>query len=114
LKINRFSRLVSSPEKAGVGGSIPSLATTFSTAYKPSLRHFIPFHSKTMARDDSPRLECWSVAEWLTSRRADEIGNLSAAEKFDLLDAVWEGLEANELALTDGQRDELKLPPGPG
>ena len=30
----------------------------------------IPFHSKTMARDDSPRLECWSVAEWLASRLA--------------------------------------------
>jgi putative addiction module component (TIGR02574 family) len=24
-----------------------------------------------------------------------------------LLDAVWESLEADELALTDGQRDEL-------
>jgi hypothetical protein len=29
-----------SPEKAGVGGSIPSLATMFSTAYKAFLRHF--------------------------------------------------------------------------
>ena len=37
----------------------------------------------------------------------NEIGNLSAAEKFDLLDAVWESLQADELALTDGQRDEL-------
>jgi putative addiction module component (TIGR02574 family) len=37
----------------------------------------------------------------------NEIGNLSAAEKFDLLDALWESLEADELALTDGQRDEL-------
>ena len=37
----------------------------------------------------------------------NEIGNLSAAEKFDLLDAVWESLEADELSLTDAQRDEL-------
>ena len=28
------------PEKAGVGGSIPSLATTFSTTYKPSKPQF--------------------------------------------------------------------------
>jgi putative addiction module component (TIGR02574 family) len=37
----------------------------------------------------------------------NEIDNLSAAEKFDLFDALWESLEADELALTDGQRDEL-------
>jgi putative addiction module component (TIGR02574 family) len=41
------------------------------------------------------------------SNLQNELGNLSAAEKFDLLDAVWESLEADELALTDGQRDEL-------
>jgi hypothetical protein len=28
------------PEKAGVGGSIPSLATTLSTTYKPSSPRF--------------------------------------------------------------------------
>ena len=37
----------------------------------------------------------------------NEIGNLSAAEKFDLLDALWESLEADEVSLTDAQRDEL-------
>jgi hypothetical protein len=31
-----------SPEKAGVGGSIPSLATIISTVYKAPLRHFHP------------------------------------------------------------------------
>jgi putative addiction module component (TIGR02574 family) len=36
-----------------------------------------------------------------------EIGNLSAAEKFELLDALWESLEADEVALTDSQRAEL-------
>ena len=30
----------SSPEKAGVGGSIPSLATTFSNTYRPSTASF--------------------------------------------------------------------------
>jgi hypothetical protein len=48
---------VSSPEKAGVGGSIPSLATIKSVTYKPANGVFIPFHSKMMARDDSPRLK---------------------------------------------------------
>lgn len=37
----------------------------------------------------------------------NEIGNLSAAEKFELLDTLWESLEAEELSLTDVQRDEL-------
>ena len=41
------------------------------------------------------------------SNLRNEIGNLSAAEKFELLDAVWESLEANELALMEGQREEL-------
>ena len=41
------------------------------------------------------------------SNLRNEIGNLSAAEKFDLLDALWESLEADELSLTDSQRDEL-------
>jgi|HubBroStandDraft_6_1064221.scaffolds.fasta_scaffold242603_4 hypothetical protein len=41
------------------------------------------------------------------SNLRNEIGNLSAAEKFDLLDALWESLEADELSLTDAQRDEL-------
>ncbi len=37
----------------------------------------------------------------------NEIGNLSAAEKFELLDVLWESLETDELSLTDAQRDEL-------
>jgi len=41
------------------------------------------------------------------SNLRNEIGNLSAAEKFELLDVLWESLEADELSLTDGQRGEL-------
>lgn len=37
----------------------------------------------------------------------NEIGNLSAAEKFELLDVLWESLEADGVSLTDTQRDEL-------
>ena len=36
-----------------------------------------------------------------------EIGALSAAEKLDLLDALWESIEADVPALTDEQRAEL-------
>jgi len=36
-----------------------------------------------------------------------QIENLSAAEKAELLDAVWESLEAEALSLTDEQRAEL-------
>lgn len=41
------------------------------------------------------------------SNLRDEIGNLSAAEKFELLDALWESLASDDLALTNVQRDEL-------
>ena len=37
----------------------------------------------------------------------NQIGNLSAAEKMELLDAVWESLEADALPLTEAQRAEL-------
>ena len=37
----------------------------------------------------------------------NEIGNLSTAEKFELLDVLWESLEADGVSLTDTQRDEL-------
>ena len=36
-----------------------------------------------------------------------EIGSLSAAEKFELLDVLWESLEADPPALTEDQRAEL-------
>ena len=36
-----------------------------------------------------------------------QIENLSASEKAELLDAVWESLEADALSLTDAQRAEL-------
>lgn len=37
----------------------------------------------------------------------NEIGHLSAAEKIELLDVVWESLEADAPELTDEQRAEL-------
>ncbi len=37
----------------------------------------------------------------------EQFGNLSAAEKCDLLDALWESLEANELSPTSDQREQL-------
>jgi putative addiction module component (TIGR02574 family) len=42
------------------------------------------------------------------SNLRSEISNLSAAEKFELLDELWESLEADELTLSDAQRDELE------
>lgn len=36
-----------------------------------------------------------------------QIESLSAAEKAELLDAVWESLEADALSLTDEQRAQL-------
>jgi putative addiction module component (TIGR02574 family) len=37
----------------------------------------------------------------------NQIEHLSAAEKAELLDAVWESLEADALSLTEAQRAEL-------
>ena len=37
----------------------------------------------------------------------NQIESLSAAEKVELLDAVWESLEADALSLTEAQRAEL-------
>jgi putative addiction module component (TIGR02574 family) len=37
----------------------------------------------------------------------NQIDSLSAAEKAELLDAVWERLEADALSLTEAQRAEL-------
>ncbi len=41
------------------------------------------------------------------SNLQNEIRGLSAAEKFDLLDAVWESLENDPLPLSAEQREEL-------
>lgn len=37
----------------------------------------------------------------------NQIENLSAAEKVELLDAVWESLEADALSPTEAQRAEV-------
>ena len=37
----------------------------------------------------------------------DQIASLSPVEKAELLDEVWESLEADAIALTDEQRAEL-------
>jgi putative addiction module component (TIGR02574 family) len=37
----------------------------------------------------------------------EQIANLTAAEKAELLDEVWQSLEADSLTLTDAQRSEL-------
>ena len=36
-----------------------------------------------------------------------QIENLSASEKAELLDALWQSLEADALSLTDAQRADL-------
>ena len=49
-------------------------------------------------------------ARWGNRRMSDlrsQINGLSAAEKAELLDTVWESLEADAALLTDAQRAEL-------
>jgi putative addiction module component (TIGR02574 family) len=41
------------------------------------------------------------------SALGDQIAKLTAAEKVELLDEVWESLETNALPLTGAQRAEL-------
>ena len=40
-----------------------------------------------------------------------QLANLSATEKVELLDAVWESLEADAQLLTEAQRAELDFRP---
>jgi hypothetical protein len=40
----------------------------------------------------------------------DQIANLTAAEKAELLDEVWESLEADALTLTDAQPGRVGFP----
>jgi hypothetical protein len=61
-----------SPEKAGVGGSIPSLATILLITYKPRFSVFIPFHCKIMAREIRLIWKCCACAMWV---KAIEIAN---------------------------------------
>jgi len=51
-----------------------------------------------------PPRALWSK---INDRPPHQIGNLTAAEKSELLDALWESLEAGALPLTDTQRAEL-------
>jgi hypothetical protein len=65
LILNHLAVSVSSPEKAGVGGSIPALATMFSTAYKAPLRRFHSISLQNHGARGSSRLEmpeCTGVA----------------------------------------------------
>lgn len=41
------------------------------------------------------------------SNLQNEIGSLSSAEKFELLDFLWESLEGDDTPLTESQRTEL-------
>ena len=41
------------------------------------------------------------------SHLRDQIGNLSASEKCELLDLVWESLDADQPSHTEAQRAEL-------
>jgi putative addiction module component (TIGR02574 family) len=43
----------------------------------------------------------------MSSNLQNEIGSLSPAEKIELIDALWESLEADVPALTDEQRAEM-------
>ena len=48
-----------------------------------------------------------SYSDCRMSDLRNEIGALSTAEKFDLLDALWESLEEDPPQLTDSQKAEL-------
>ena len=52
-RISYITMVESSPEKAGVGGSIPSLATMFSITYKPPNPQFRSISFQFQARQNS-------------------------------------------------------------
>jgi putative addiction module component (TIGR02574 family) len=64
----------------------------------------------TAPSSEATRLPGRGNPRWDCRRRSDlerQINSLSAREKADLLDTVWESLEANSGSLPDAQRAEL-------
>ena len=55
-----------------------------------------------LARAEKPRYGCRRMNDLRS-----QINSLSPAEKAELLDTVWESLEADAASLTDAQRAEL-------
>jgi len=55
-----------------------------------------------LACERKPRYGCSHMSDLRS-----QINSLSPAEKADLLDTVWESLEADSASLTDAQRVEL-------
>lgn len=49
----------------------------------------------------------YAMAKHAMTDLRNQIGNLSRAEKSELLDALWESIGADTLPLTDTQRGEL-------
>ena len=70
----------------------------------------------TLVKTATRHNECWRCAcqseetalgyRHMSDLRS-QINSLSAAEKAELLDTVWESLEADSASLTDAQRAEL-------
>jgi hypothetical protein len=58
-----------SPEKAGVGGSIPSLATMFSITYEPPKSGFGPNWSNSARKDLSQQLSRFVAFAFLENKR---------------------------------------------
>lgn len=57
---------------------------------------------QALARAKKPRYGCGRMNDLRS-----QIRGLSAAEKAELLDTVWESLEADAVSLTDAQRAEF-------
>jgi putative addiction module component (TIGR02574 family) len=55
-----------------------------------------------LAQQGEPRQGCRHMSDLRS-----QINSLSAAEKAELLDTLWESLEADSASLTDAQREEL-------
>jgi putative addiction module component (TIGR02574 family) len=59
-------------------------------------------HRPRLASAEKPRYGCGHMSDLRS-----QINSLSAAEKAELLDTLWESLEADSASLTDAQRAEL-------
>ena len=81
-RINQLPMADSSPEKAGVGGSIPSLATMFSTTYRPSKTqlHSISFQNFGLLRLASPN-GARSEMVWGALDSASNLGSLEPTDE---------------------------------
>ena len=92
----------------GCSASASTVASTASAKRSPSSGRMLSYQALASSKSSfaSGVQTTGSVSRHMSNLR-EQINSLSPAEKAELLDTVWESLEADAVSLTDAQRAEL-------